>query len=514
MLFTASTSATAKVWSGGQKNNGMERLPKRAQEILRELPGGQITLNFVLERATEASDSFRAASAGVQALDASYHRSRAATDFQYFLRGTRSLDRREATNSFSTTSNEENKFTLGVSRSFETGTDLSGEISQSQTKLGFATIAPIDVRESEGSLTLSQSLVKNSFGYGTRRLKSAGDFSRRAAELELQENIELWSIDLISSFYNAWLAQAGAIAARHNLERRERLMNITAIKERRGTAEEPDRLQVQSALLAAKVERDHREKILGDRWRSLVTNLKLPSNWTEIDATLIPLVLDEPSADALAVCGSSLEATQGPSESAATERLNMQARAAELEAQRTNNLLLPDLKIYGTLASNGVDPKQESRAFTEMRTGKHPAYQIGIQLQYSLGQHLERAEASINRANAERLAALASASTDQLKIDWLNACADLRRLVDGAKLRETAYNNQLRRAALEEERFRIGRTTTIGVIQSGDDAALADIDYRTIDIERRIASWHVFHLSNQLGKKLPAKAKQFLTKDL
>jgi outer membrane protein TolC len=83
-----------------------------------------------------------------------------------------------------------------------------------------------------------------------------------------------------------------------------------------------------------------------------------------------------------------------------------------------------------------------------------------------------------------------------MKFNWITACGNLRRLHESVNLLQTAFENQSRRARLDEERFRIGRASTLVVIQAGDDATAAEINLRSLQVERALAAWKVRRLTD------------------
>lgn len=423
--------------------------------------------------------------------------------FDTRLRGrvARDLNQNEPQNPFAPTRLYSTSGSVGATSYFQTGTLAAVELAAGKTNqlIPIATTPSLQFHETRGAFTLTQNLWNDAFGYGSRRQLKAGSLSTEAARLGFEDAIEEWTLQIIGVYYDAWLAQAQAKVADTSVQYRERLVEITSVKARRGTAEQPDFLQTKSALMNARVQRAQAEQALGDKWRNLVTSLKLPPEWINIDPKELPIELDNQFEESLRLCSEANVAKFAPQETLRTRQYKLRAEAAELLAEKAKNAVTPDIELFGQLVTNGVDRQQLGTAFTETRLVQHPAWSFGLNFSYPLGQNAERAAAHQAVAELDRAQAEASEEASNLKLAWINSCANLRQLTLSNKLLREAYESQTRRARLEEERFRIGRTTTLSVIQAADDANAAQWTLNVNEANRRLAAWEVRRLS--LGLK-------------
>lgn len=477
-------------------------LPDDARAVLDKLPGKTITLDVVVGRSIEASDSFQAVKAQASAIDAPGLRGRAPLDLRLFGNAHRVLNRNEPQTPFNPNRLTENRYSGGVETYFQTGTGLRAQVAHGPTEIGFLSTPAFSYFETRGELAVSQNIWKDAFGYGTRRTARAGELLTEAAKHAFQESVEEWTTEIVQVFYGAWLAQARVRASETNVARRRRLSDITGIKSRRGTAESPDILQVKSALLHAQTLLAEAEQSLGDRWRGLVIQLKLPDSWIRIDPREIPITLDDPREPALGLCGAEGEAGRAPESTSTTKKLDLQAEGARLTAESARNAVAPEVKLTGSLVTNGIDRDSRSITVTETRQLAHPAWTVALDLSIPLFQYAERAAAHVAVADEERFSALSSDARGGLKLKWLNACQDLHRLEKSGALLAEAHESQLQRWRQEEERFRIGRTSTLAVIQSGDDATAAEWSLRQSEVERRLAAWRVRRLAGEYSAYL------------
>lgn len=481
-------------------------MPGDMKVLLEGLPGKKINFDLVLALAMRSSDSFRIIQSQRASLRVSEFQSLIPLESRITAGASLLRDEREPQSPFSPIKVHSNTVNLGYSSYFTTGTSVGLDLSHGSTDLGFSTFTPLSFYETKATLGLSQNLWQDAFGTATRLGSAAGKLFSEAAELGLQISVNDWVVELVQIYYGAWLAQAQLEAARASLQRRTRLLEITEIKARRGTAEEPDVLQIKSALLTSSVLRDQASQNLGERWRGLVVSLKLPAEWSSVDASLIPIALDSPVEEMLALCGPESTPHAGPDTSPLQKRAALSAEAAHLHLEKARSEAKPDLELRGTLSANGIDPAF-GPSFSETSRAAHPAWSVGLQLAIPLGFYAEKTKIMAAAADEIRTEAQASQSSDLLKMNWINDCINLHRTQRAWDSHRKAFENQQRRVTLEESRFRIGRGTTIQVIQAGDDATTAQLDLNSAEVERRLAAWKIRRHADRIHLMLAMPAK-------
>lgn len=467
-------------------------------EMAREsLPGGVLTLDLVVTRAIQTSDSFRALDAQADAAIAPELRAGAPFDLRPYASVGRTDDRREPFSPFMPSRVASTQYKLGVSQFFGTGTNVGVELEHSKGTIGFLSASDTNYFQTVGSLFVEQSLWRDFLGGGTRAKRLAGKANTEALGFDTQEKMENWALSLIKLYYDAWFALAELKAEDERLLRQERLIGWTEILVRRGNSERPDLLQVQSALSQAKIERARVEQKLGDRWRELVTALKLPKEWLLIDVRKIPLALDEREKSAEEACKS--YPLMPPQPSRKLELAQAQMRAAQAEEKRASAYYAPDLKLKGELGSNGIDTASRGVTFQETVKASHP--QWGVSLQFSMPVQFSEEKADLIQSRAQQVAAEASAAIalDEQNTDWLNSCSDLKRSRGSYLWAKEASEQQIERARLEAERFRLGRSGVFQVIQAEDDSARAVVQRDAAAVESRVIAWKVLRLSGSLN---------------
>ncbi|MCB0403990.1 MAG: TolC family protein [Bdellovibrionales bacterium] len=487
-------------------------LPKDAQDLLRTLPQNAVTLDVVLGRAMKSSDSFEAVKSLYPRIEAPALSALAALDWKLNFEVSKLEDRREATNAFAPRRNNTFGGKIGASKYFLSGTSLALEVTDGRTELDFPTISIAPFVEAKSSITLAQNLWKDSFGYATRRTAESGELQKKSLEHQFEDSIDDWALELTQVFYQAWLAQARAVASADSVKRREKLVHVTRTKMKRGTAERPDVLQVESFLLSDQSQKRTADLELGNRWRDLVVALKLNEEWlTTVDPIEIPIRLDSPMIAARDDCGPPSKLAPLPAPSTKVRSANLEAQAAALTAEAAENSAAPALQVFGTVYANGVD-SNGSNALGEMLGFKNPGFLVGLSFSMPLSQYAERAAARQAISNQMLAEARASIAKDQFKLGWMKACLDLNRLEHHYTLKKQAYENQSERARLEERRFAIGRVNTLAVVQSEDDATRAELELREAEIQRRMAAWQVRRLQGKIKPYLENLLEQVSNK--
>lgn len=490
-----------------------------AQEIaaaLSLLPEGKVTLPFVLARGYKATATFEAIESQLKRLDVPYLQSRTPLDYTLFVNGARIVDKTEPLIQFSPTTRLSTEISAGVATYFRTGTELSAEIEYSNTDLAFGAVAvgadtPQTFYQTRGELNLKQNLWRDAFGYSTRLGLDAGEKLRQATLFQYKESVEEWALNLIQVYYQAWLAQNRAKAAQANVDRRERLLRITRIKQRRGTAESPDVLQATSAVAQSEVQLSSAKQSLEEIWRQLVIMLDLPATWMGVDPVQIPIAMDDSLEEALQFCDSREGAPRPPATSSSILKFEHQARAAGLQLKRAENALKPDVDLLFTFATNGVDNFSRSEALNETVSVDHPTWIVGLTTTFPLGKYGAKADRSAALAELERSEALLRGARDNLVTTWLNTCADVRRLRSSVDLLQNALKSEEQRLTQEERRFEIGRVPMINVIQAGDDATRVELELRQAETNSRLAAWRVLRLARSMKEYLDSLPKTKLS---
>lgn len=483
-------------------------LPPDAQRLLDTFPGRKITLELVVSRALKSADQFKAISAERFRIPAPRFQAESALDWSVYAKAFRNVNRNEPANPFSTNRSETSSYSVGVNKLFSTGTNVNFDLTYGKHLLAFPTgigfpFSEFNYHQTVASLNLTQSLLRNSFGRASRAaLREAEASEKRLIESLIDAN-ETAVLQLIEFYYQAWYAQNRVKLAEDNLRRKKRILEITQIRSRRGTSELPDSLQSKSSHALAITELQAARQQLEEVWRFLVTSLKLPREWLTIDPTEIPMELDEPETSAEKACArfASLKPGETPEPSSA-KAYRLQAEAARHGMERTQSATGVDLSLNASIINNGVDTTDASNTYTEAFGFKFPAYTVGVSVVVPLGASGDKAALLSQFSEQERSEALASKAASDAEVEWINACADLKRLGESIKLSQQSFEDQDRRLKLEQDRYQLGRISLVNYMLAGDDAIRAELGYKETLWRRKLVAWRI--------QRLDGKAKEFL----
>ncbi|MBU6374933.1 MAG: TolC family protein [Bdellovibrionales bacterium] len=477
--------------------SSMAALPADAQAMLDSIPGKKLEIPFVLARAAESSDSFRAAQSGMISVDVARLQAESALAWRPFFKVNKLQDKREAGNSFSPNRIENQTLSLGVSTAFQSGTKVQAEVSHGSNLIALGIGQAFDYYETKGTLSISQSLLADAFGQSSRALQQSAVKASEAQFLTAKEALEDWALSLVGLYYGAWLAQAQSRAAIESFGRKQRLRELLEIQNRRGTAERPDLLQTENAFVATQNQKEQAALRLQDQWRDLVTALKLNTDWAQINALDIPIALDEPHKKALSLCGSEKLISSAP-EGLPLKRAALLAEAAQKSDVRARGLARPDLQLQAQLFANGIDALA-SQSFADFGSFNRTGYALGLTFSFPIGLTAEKAEALSSTANWVRADATFQIARDMNQTQWVSRCLDLFRLNRTAESFRKNSELQHERSELEERRFKLGRGSTFQVIQAGDDATQAELALDAIEVELRTVAWRILKSADQMA---------------
>lgn len=464
------------------------------------LPGQKLSLPFVIAQAALRSETYKAATAIEIETEAARLKAQAPLETRLIAETFFLDDRLETANEIQPSRLYTGQASLGVEKGFRQGTELSAKLihRRSEQQIDFFPELSTDVYESRLELGLRQPLWRNAFGRSTRYALESGELMTRLVEFELQGSIEEWFFEFTNIFYNAWLAQARVLAAQSNLERRQKLLDITEIRIRRGTAERPDFLQAQSALIESEANLDRFKKELNDIWKGLVVGLGLPEHWINFDPMKIPLDPQGFIDQAIELCGPEGNLHAPPRSDVETQKLELQAKTANQRLKMAEDSMRPDAHFFLTASTNAIDGDRRAQTFGDISKIENNSIRVGVNLTIPLERFSQRAELKEAMANDRRLDALASQVKKNLNVNWLNTCGDIYQQRRSINRLERIYQNQKERSLLEEERFRIGRVQMLSVIQAGDDAASAELALRSAQQEFHLSVWEVMRIQDRI----------------
>lgn len=462
-----------------------------------EIPS-KLTLPFVLKAAIQNSDSYQALQAKDWEADASFAAQNAGLDFTLFSELSQLNQKADTATPFSASGLKARQWELGIKKAFTTGTFLQAGYRSSLNSISFAgstTVVP-DYYENTFFASASQNLWADFLGSASRARSKSLELRGRALELESLEGRDRWTMDLIDLYYNAWMAQNNFFAAQDNFERRTKLLETMRLKVRKGTAERPDLLQVQSAQLFSKNQLSQAKADLDTIWKSLIVTLKLDPRLASFPPEKVPMELDTLPKDSEKICAKAVN----PEGTVAVERAKYYKESAYLGLRKAVSEKNPKLQLLGSYESNGIN-RLNSTAREEAWGRDHPTWKAMLQLEVPIGFSAQESELQQARANALLAETAYDSALDNKKIELDQNCDLLVRAQTELKDIQSAFASQKERLELEESRFRLGRSTTTQVIQAGDDRTQALQARNAGEVRLRQLAWKVIQASETLASQ-------------
>ena len=466
-------------------------IPEDARQALASLPGNKVSLSVVLNKSIQSSDSYKILKAQKASISLPNLEASAAFDLMTSLSVGSIDDSLEQANINAVSNLESDEYSLELNKYLASGTALSLDLKHSNQAFRVVSTNIPRYYETRAELGFSQNLLKDFFGYASRRRIQAGILDVKANEQNFNKELQVWSKNVSALFYNTWLAQAQVKTALKSKKLRQRLVNISKRKLSRGTTERPDFLQIEASYLTSISQFEEARIQLQDAWQKMIVLAKLPLEWMKIDALMVPMSLDDPSQFAQLLCESNEDIINYK-----LEELKAKASAAKLKLAAAKNNELPDLKFNARYITNAIDNKAQ-KSIADINDLHTDQWYLGMSLSYPIGNKQAKADkmkALLNKRVTEAQYVDAQAN---LAVDRLALCNDFRLQVNNRDRASRIVKKQEERARLEERRFSIGKSNVLQMIQAGDDFSQAEFNLNQAEALLRISAWEVIALVSQ-----------------
>jgi len=466
------------------------------EALIQSLPNKKLSVEFVLQRGLQSSSTFQQIMAQVPSVENPILQSEAGLDWTLTGQASYMENFAETANTAFPTFPSKTLYDASIQKAFLTGTQVKAGWELSDQKISFPGAPSLEYKESKLKAELNQNLLRNSLGTANRKNLEAGVLQSKANQNLIKRQLEDYALNIVSAYYQAWVDQQNTLSAEKNLKRKQLLLRSTLAKFKRGTSERPDKIQIEGSVKAAEVTWLQQKQKLQETWQNLVVSLDLPRDWLSLAPEKIPLEM--PSQVNSSIC--KLNHTQLPA-SSATQEAELRAKAATLQKDATRSNALPDLSVFGSLASNAIEPEYGD-AISDSTKFKSLDWLVGVRFSMPLGFKAEKAQ--VRAAISQELASNAalSSSKDQREIDFRNYCQLMSSLQLSKNILKNNFRDQGLRANLEQERFDIGRSSMFNVIQASDDAAQAELQLQQVEAGLQIAQWKLKQLSGEMSRKV------------
>jgi outer membrane protein TolC len=375
-------------------------------------------------------------------------------------------------------------YSFELSKVFDTGTSLSAKWGQTYSEVtGTApTIVIPPGWNSVYQISLSQSLWKNGFGYGTRLRHQREDALTQAAILDAEKSGREALIAAEEAYWDYTVKMLDVKEKNTSLERAEKIRGWTGKRFQNGIGDRADVLQIEALVARRKLEQI---KSLNDEQSAKLKFMDALGNQAE-SANLAP------SAQGLSVLR---RLAAGERQAIATIAMQSKARAGEAGAKEAVDGTRPDLSLQGSFGANERDASLGTSANGSFGSDNN-FYQVGVKLGMSLDFGLQSDVTAAARAEAKAARMISDKLNRDASISWSEIVRQHAELTTSIELMEKLSKTLDDQLAREQTRLEIGRTTTAQVVTFEQEVANA----RQQLLEMKAAQ-----------RKLEAKARLFLT---
>jgi outer membrane protein TolC len=377
---------------------------------------------------------------------------------------------------------------ISLTKLFSTGTTLGVSYERTSDKYQFApgstppSQLPGDkVTQDVLGLTVQQQLLADFFGYADRADLRAAQAQFEASAISRVTNLQNVVLNAIQVYWSAYVAQQTfqqSLAAR---TRYQKLTDTVRKKTKYGYANPGEAEQAEAELEGQEQAVKTASVNYLASLDNLITLLRLPPGSDikfQVPTDLPPLPK---------LPGIDIEKLRPMR----TSKLNLQS--AEDSLKSADSRTYPNLALVGQLYSQGYD-SASSDSYSEMVSGTHPKYYVGLQLTYVFGSGYNDELVLNKRVSRD----LAQAQLDSQRLQMKDQEADLTRRVQSTYLVAQSLKAQKswsEKAAQELTRsYSQGRTDISILITAIDKYFQSEVDYaRSIgDYQIALNQWAAF----------------------
>ncbi len=358
---------------------------------------------------------------------------------------------------------ERRKATLGLTKSFVTGTALSFDYARISQKY-ISPINQIPLTLDTATITLEQSLLGNFFGIGDRATVHAAEVEYEATKILRVNELQNLVLDTLRQFWNTYVAEENFKESLASKERYEKL--VAAVKRKNSVgysspgeftqiqAEYETRIQtVKTASVDYLKNMDQLQTLLG------------LTPGTEINF-VIPTEL--PPAPKLK------ELPLDDRRTLVSQKLKVEAAQESLRAAQSKKL--PTLNFVGKLGDSGLDD-DASLVLNQIKSGDHPKYYVGLKFQYNFGSDLQAQTEFNRRATFE----LEQARLDRQRLEEKDKQVEAERKVTStfAVAQSKKLQKEYREKAIQEltRSYNQGRTDIAILIDAMNKYFSSEVEY-------------------------------------
>ncbi len=389
------------------------------------------------------------------------------------------------------TDSDSTSVSVGISESFPTGTTLDLSIGQSGQSAENA--SDTDSDDTDYDLTITQSLLRSrGTGPNLARLRQAR-LDVEISEHELRGATEALVAQTEQAYWDHILSERSIEIYEKSLDIAEQQVREVRERIRVGNLAETE------AAAAAAEAASRREQLIEARGALAKKRLELirllnssgdESAWNR-ELTLS----DAPELPALKLDSVASHVKVALVERSDLNEARLQVKQGNLDIVRTRNGLLPRLDLFLSLGGS-----RYANSFSNQNDedGSETSYTIGLTFEMPLGNRDARAEHERATLSLEQTKAALRNMEQLVQVDVRSAYVDVQSAEERVKATKATRELREKTLGIEEEKFRVGRSTSFLVSQARRDVVASQIAEVEAVVRYRRALLDLYRLEGSL----------------
>ncbi len=425
----------------------------------------QLTLNEFLDEVTKSNQGYTSTQKSTEAGQLKSEEGDLMLAYTFFMNYQNSNDKRESNFAFVTgdrVTNNTMMFGFKKLTSFGLSASLYYDISYTYMHGANTSFLNADhFYETSPVLDLSLSLWKNGFGRQTRAMVEATDAKNLSSSYAASYNSRKILSDAESIYWKVSLVKDLVNIKKDNLDRAKKIKEWAERRTKLNLADKVDLLQAQANYKMA--EMDLQAAMDDEKEATRVFNTMRGINSDEFNGQTEKLTVDS-------VVSIPLPERKGVRDDVASLREAARAAAANAKLSKDNNR--PTFDIFSSLSLNGRDPNFDP-SFKESWRGNFPYTVVGVKFSTPLdfgSRSRVNSGYDLDKIAAEYMYERKNFESDR---EWDNLTKKVNDMKERLKIAKELEDAQYKKYSYEQNRLKLGRTTTYQVITFEQDYANA-----------------------------------------
>ena len=428
-----------------------------------DLNAAELKLSEFLDEVAKGNQGYTSAQKGMEAGEKKSEEGDLMLAYTFFANYQNSNDKRESNFAFVTgdrVTNNTLSFGFNKMTSFGFTGSLHYDISYTYMHGANSTFLNSDrYYETRPVLEFKQSLWQNAFGRQTRAAIEATDAKNISSSYSLRFTSKKVLAEAETLYWNLSVTKQLVSILKDNLVRAEKLRDWSKRRSGLNLADNVDFLQAEANVKMSQLELQASMDEEKELTRAFNTARGVDSDVLDVEMELL-------SVDT--IVGLSTPERKGVRDDVVAYREAARASAANAKLSKDRNK--PTLELFSTLSLNGRDPNFDP-SFKESWGGSYPYTVIGLKFSSPLDfGNIGRVNSGyeLDKISSEYLYERKSFEADR---EWDNLGKKINDLKNRLKIAKEAEDAQYKKYTYEQNRHKLGRTTTYQVIMFEKDYA-------------------------------------------